>query len=52
MQSLESVGFQVRALICDGASWNLTMLKQLCGVSGKFGCSELTDPELQLVLLI
>ncbi len=31
MQSLQSDGFKVKALICDGASWNLSMLKKLCG---------------------
>ncbi len=30
MQCLESVGFRVKGLICDGASWNLSMLKRLC----------------------
>ena len=30
MQSLESVGFKVKALICGGASWNLSMVKRLC----------------------
>lgn len=43
MAALESTGFQVRALICDGASWNLSMLKHLCGVSGKFGCGKIGE---------
>ena len=29
-ETLESVGFKVKALICDGASWNLAMVKKLC----------------------
>ena len=33
MQSMESVGFKVRALVCDGASWNLSMVKRLCAES-------------------
>ena len=45
MQAMESTGFQIHALICDGASWNLTMLKHLCGAGGKFGSGEMTDPE-------
>ena len=50
MQAMESTGFQIHALICDGASWNLTMLKHLCGAVGKFGCGEMTDPERYGVL--
>ena len=37
MRSLEAVGFQIVCLICDGASSNLTLLKNLCGVRGQFG---------------
>ena len=33
MQALESVGFKVRGLVCDGASWNLSMVKKLVGSS-------------------
>lgn len=32
MQSLESVGFKIKALVCDGASWNLAMVKKLCEI--------------------
>ena len=47
---MESTGFQVHACICDGASWNLTMLKHLCGCDGKFGFGEMTDPDRYDVL--
>ena len=50
MQAMESVGFQVHAFICDGTSWNLTMLKHLCGCDGKFGFGEMTDPDRYDVL--
>ena len=50
MQAMESTGFKIHALICDGASWNVTMLKHLCGAVGKFGCGEMTDPERYGVL--
>ena len=33
----ETYGFEVVALICDGASCNLSLLKQLCGTTGKYG---------------
>ena len=38
MQSMESVGFKVCGLICDGASWNLSMLKKLCSTSSSDAC--------------
>ena len=37
MGAMESIGFRIKALICDGASWNLSMVKKLCGVDGRFG---------------
>lgn len=44
MRSLEAVGFQVTCLVCDGASCNLTLLKNLCGVRGQFS-HNLSDPD-------
>ena len=32
----EIYGFEVLALVCDGASCNLSLLKQLCGVTGQY----------------
>lgn len=43
MCSLESVGFNIVCLVCDGASANLTVLKNLCGIKGQFG-NDLSDP--------
>ena len=37
----EAYNFEVLALVCDGASYNLSLLKQLCGVTGQYG-SKLT----------
>ena len=37
MGAMESVGFRVKALVCDGASWNLSLVKKLCGFDGQFG---------------
>lgn len=43
MQSLESVGFKVKALICDGANWNLSMIKKLCEQSDSDQKSKLCE---------
>ena len=37
MFAFETYGFSVGALVCDGASCNLSLLKRLCGTAGKFG---------------
>ena len=37
MGAMESVGFRVKALVCDGASWNISLVKKLCGFDGQFG---------------
>lgn len=37
MYLMASYNFNVRALIGDGASWNLSLFKNLCGHKGKFG---------------
>ena len=42
---MESVGFRVNALICDGASWNLSLVKKLCGVNGQFCQEESESPD-------
>ena len=41
----ESVGFRIKALICDGASWNLSLVKKLCGVEGQFRVDEPESPD-------
>ncbi len=38
MQALESVGFKVKGLVCDGASWNLSLIKKLCSTSTSKAC--------------
>ena len=45
MGAMESVGFGVKALICDGASWNLSLVKKLCGVDGQFSQDESESPD-------
>ena len=45
MGAMESVGFRVKALICDGASWNLSLVKKLCGVDGQFGQDKFESPD-------
>lgn len=47
MGAMESVGLKIKALICDGASWNLSLVKKLCGIDGQFGQddSESSDSE-------
>lgn len=45
MEAMESVGFRVKALICDGASWNLSLVKMLCGVEGQFGRDSSESPD-------
>lgn len=37
LYAFEIYGFHVSALVCDGASCNLALLKQLCGVRGMYG---------------
>lgn len=32
----ETYGFSISAIVCDGASCNLALLKRMCGTSGKF----------------
>ena len=39
----EMFNFHVLALIGDGASWNQTLFKRLCGHAGKFGAIESED---------
>ena len=36
----ETYGFQVRGLVCDGASCNLSLFKHLCNISGLYGTDE------------
>ena len=45
MGAMESVGFRIKALICDGASWNLSLVKKLCGVEGQFRLDESESPD-------
>ena len=40
MYVFEIYGFHVSALVCDGASCNLALLKQLCGVTGMYRTQE------------
>ena len=37
MYVFETYGFHVFGLVCDGASCNLSLLKRLCGKSGRYG---------------
>ena len=39
----EVYGFEVSALVCDGASCNLSLLKHLCGVTGQYGARRTID---------
>ena len=45
MGAMESVGFKIKALVCDGASWNLSLVKQLSGTSGQFGQNDAESPD-------
>lgn len=45
MGAMESIGFRVKGLICDGASWNLSLVKKLCGVDGQFGRDDSESPD-------
>lgn len=36
MQVFEAYGFRISAIVCDGASCNLSLLKSLCEASGMF----------------
>lgn len=38
-------GFSTCALVCDGASANVSVLKSLCGVSGAYGILKSTSPD-------
>ena len=39
MRQFHQFNFSVVAIVCDGASSNLTALKQLCNREGAFGCA-------------
>lgn len=41
----EAYSFHVLAVIGDGASWNHTVFKRLCGHSGKFGTTDVKTNE-------
>ena len=43
LYAFEIYGFHVSALVCDGASCNLTLLKQLCGVRGMYGTTDIEE---------
>ena len=43
LYAFEIYGFHVSALVCDGASCNLALLKQLCGVRGMYGTPDSED---------
>ena len=45
MGAMESVGFRVKALVCDDASWNLSLVKKLCGFDGQFGHDDSESPD-------
>ena len=45
MGAMESVGFRVKALMCDGASWNLSLVKKLRGFDGQFGHDDSESPD-------
>ena len=46
MGAMESVGFKIKALIiCDGASWNLSLVKKLCGIDGQFIQDDSESPD-------
>ena len=42
---MESIGFRVKGLICDGASLNLSLVKKLGGVDGQFGRDDSESPD-------
>ena len=52
MQVLESVGFKVRGLVCDGASWNLALVKKLCSTSSSEACfaNPFTDDKCWIII--
>ena len=43
MGAMESVEFRVKALVC--ASWNLSLVKKLCGFDGQFGHDDSESPD-------
>ena len=45
MGAMESVGFKIKAIVCDGASWNLSLVKQLSGTTGQFGQNDAESPD-------
>ena len=45
MGAMESVGLKIKAIVCDGASWNLSLVKQLSGSSGQFGQNDAESPD-------
>lgn len=46
MYVFETYGFHVFSIVCDGASCNLSLLKRLCGKSGRYG-SDINSMSIQ-----